>query len=734
MPAMSVDMPGPWIETKPASKDEKDRAAPTILKALLASTREERLARGPDGEPSEANRTCATALHGIMLEWARALEPNYRESDEQWDFYLGRHYSYWSAALNTRVLMPEPTTNVIRLTLNYIEGWVERCVTLILSDPPAMKCVAGSEELVDQAASEAADFVVEWRQQQAELAADHENVARAACAGSICWVHEEWNSAAGPPVQLLNDDGSPQFRILGDDGQPLPQPEPMTGPQGDFHRDILTHRQGVPDPAATHPFRGSGFFVRPRMSRFEFEQLFPGRRAPKDNASEGDERQKRVADLGRGQTSSSQGGVSGADPAVRDECEPVILYVPKCEAYERGCRIVFTRDEIVEEVDNPRYPTEEEAALGEAEPNPCEEPPWPVFPFPYRHRPQSPMGASPVKKAIQPNKAINALASVSVQHVAQVGRAKIKVPNDLAQDWSDQIQVFKVPRRGFDHNSLGYIAPPPMSPENVQLWREFKTAGLEFMDLNEPAVGQDQGGEDSGYKVRLQQNAASTAIQKVRARFNAMWACVYGYDALLWRRHADTKRTIQLFGEKQTQMRALDRTAIMAGTRVRCVQDAAIPRDPQAKMIWLKDFLATGVMQLPEKQQQEIFELMSLQNVTPFVERHRADRARAERQILRIEEGKEPGGISEIDDHLVQMDVLRAWMLSQAFETRCENELQQSQAQGAPPASPTFTRAMTLYKAHAEAVKAQVAAQSPPPASPAGGPPAQPASPPAAAA
>lgn len=698
-------------------RDRPMAHAPTILAALTASTPEERAA-----DPTKASQL-AVALTEIMHRWAQHHEGVYREADENADFFRGLHYGYQSPALNYRVALPPAPSSTVRLTYNYIRRGVERMVSIILKDPPIIKCLAGDSEVLDQAASEAADDIVEWRQRCAVLAAEPERVARAAGIAGWCWIHEEYDETAGAPI-ATGKFVPPTPEDFAMDPAALPQPEMV--PSGQFVRDLLTYRQGVPDPTATHPLQGSGFFIRKRMSRFDLHVRFPELDIA-EHPADGDEKLRRVTDLGRGITSAAVVAGGTIDSTARDDLEVDLLYVPKCPEYPKGRRILFTEKSLLEERDNPRYPTDDELKLGETEPNPSEEPCWPVFPFVHMHREQSPFGFSPVHDAIQPNKAINGMGSAAVMHGGRIAHAKVKVPNDLAQEWDNQTgQVFKVPRRNFDHNTLGFITPPQMPPEYMTIWNQNKDALYEFLGLNQPAVGQQESTGQSGYAIKLRQDTADNDLEKVRGRHNAMWACLYRYDVFLVRRHWDTPRKIAVLGEnRRTVLRALDKTALLPATNVLCVNDAAIPRNPAERMIWLQQFMQTGVMALPNEQRQEMFQLMRLQDFKAFEERKQVDRMRANRQIDRIKEGLEPGGISDMDDHLVQMAVIREFGLSEEFEYQVEQELQAAQQQQAggvaPPAagqsaSPSWTRLNTLYEAHKAALIAQTQASAPPPA------------------
>lgn len=726
---LAPPMPSSAVTTKP--KPDMTRA-PTIIAACCASTPEERKA-----DPALADKL-ASDLYRIMIEWARRHEPTYLEADENWDFYLGRHYAYRSVALNARILNPPVPVGVIRMTWNYIARAVERQVSIILKDRPVIRCMAGADNVIDEAAGEAAENVVEWRQNSVELAAEPERVARMKAVSGFMWVHEEWDSSAGPNVPLMGPDGQPQIRTMDEaTGLPLLQPEVVKGPQGAFARELLSHRQGVPDPSASHPFGGSFFFVRKRMSRFDLAKLRPDLKI-EEFPPEGDEALKKVADLGRGSPTSSAAGAVSLTTQSADDLEVVVGYLPKCPDYPKGRRFLFTERHLLEEEDNPRYPTDEEIALGEPEPIQTEEPCWPVFPFVHLHRDQSPLGYSPVHACIQPNKAINSIGSSSLMHIGRA-KGKWKVPTDLAEELTDEtIQILKVPRRGFDPNTLGAIAPPPMSPENAMWWRENKDAILEFMGLNNPAVGQQDTAGDSGYKVRLQQQVADNDLSKVSQRDNAMWACVYRYDLLLFRRYADTKRQIEIIGDgKEYQFRALDRTAILPNTRVRCLNDSSVPRDPTQRMIYFMQFMQSGVMQLPPEQRAEMFDFLRLHDAPALLERKASDRMRARRQIQKIVEGKDPGQVSDMDDHLIQMEIIREFGLSVVFEAMVEKELTAAmkaiQAQPmmpgmpppAPPVSPTYQRTMDLYAAHKQALMAQTQAMAPPPMEPES-PPAQP--------
>ena len=702
---------------QPKAKEER-KDAPTILAALSLSTREERAADPKKGEE------LAAALKPIMDRWREQHETAYEEADRNHEFYNGNHWGYHSVALNARVLAPESPNGTPRRTVNYIRRTVEKQVTILTKDEVTLRALAEDSEIMDRAASKASDEILKWRQSRTVLCSDQENVARAKAIAGWCWVHEEWDSTAGRVVALKNKDGTPRLKpVLGDDGAPQMDPasglqmtEPEMGPEGDFHREVLSHRQGVPDPAATHPFGGSGFFVRLRMPRFDFEERF--KKDASDFPATGNDDMKKVAAIGR-----SSGTAKTGDSEDRDEIEVDILYTPRCKDYPRGCRVVFTEKHLIEESDNPRYPTEEEPQEGV--PNQAEEPVWPVFPFLMLPRPQSALGVSCVTDAIRHNRSINWLVSKADQHADKISNIKVKVPNDLAAEWDNtQTQVIKVPRRGFDPNTLGYVAsPPPMPPEYVTLWREHKDALYESMWLNQPAVGQTDEADQSGYAIRLRQQSADNDLEKVRRRDNNMWAAIGEYDLMLLRRYADTERKIMVVGENhRSTVRVFDQSSILPNTSVRCVHNSFMPRDPSMQMAWLQQFLGTGILDRPKEEKQKVFEWIGMSDAEGFIEREQGDLTRVERQLRRIMEGKDPGQVSDMDDHTVQLERIRQFGLSEEFETKVEQELAAAAEQAAitmqPPTSPTFDRVTGLYAAHKQALMAQMMAQAPPPAAP----------------
>ena len=730
----------------PREKKDQDKA-PTILAALGSSTREERAAETDEGK--EAARTLASDLHQIMMRWAQHWEPAYLAADERWDFYDGRHWGYRSVALGVRIADPPASPLVKRIVMNYIRQDVERQVSIVLKDRPIIKAYSGDSEIMDQASSEASDDLIDWRQQRTNLCADPERVARNSAVAGWCWVHSEWDTTLGKMVPVMDEatgqqsmrpivDPTGEMRMDPSTGAPFM--EPVEEPEGDYAREILTHRQGVPDPSAKSVFGGSGFFIRKKMSRFDFSRRYPDLDVG-DFPPSSDEKLNRSTTLMAG-PSGNPGSGSSTD---KDELDIAIFYAPKCVGYPKGARIIFTETQLVEEMDNPRYPDDEELAKGESEPNPHEEPCWPIGTYVFGLSEGTPLGFSPSTDAIPLNRAINGLVTTSLMHAA-LSKGKWKVPNDLAQELTDETaQIIKVSPRRFDPNTLGAISAPPMPPEYVTLWRELVETLHSFMWLNQPAVGSQQSAGDSGYKVRLQQQVADNNLEKVRERQNDMWAWQYEYELFLWRRHADAKRSILVIGENRAaEVRELDKTAIMPATNVRCAHNSFMPRDPSMKMAWFQQFMASGVMQLDPKTRQNMFEWIGAQNTDVFIDNERADVMRAKRQILRIMNDEDPGQVSDMDDHAIQLDIIRKFGLSQEFETKVRQELEASQQQIAaqpppaigdpaamggmappPPAQPmstTFQRMMGLYQAHKNALVAQVQAQTPaaPPAAPGG--------------
>lgn len=657
-----------------------DPSAPTVIQALRLTS--------PVGR--------AVALWNIFSQWRMAHEPLFQEADRAYHFYMGNQWGYYSAALTAYVPIPTWSPDVIRVTMNKIQPGVEQMVSILTAERPVFGAVAGSTETIDSAASEAANDVCEWIQNEFDLLGMRRRMARGCGIAGWRWVLVEWDSSAGSMVTQpvpLGVDAS---------GEPISR---QPGPEGSFSFKELSHRQVVWDPSAMRWGEGAAVFVCEAVSRFDLRSRFPNVRVEQIVQSCGDESLRRVWGLGQpAQSSLAPGAFAGGDAGVRDDAIVVTAIVPSCKDFPMGRRVVFADGIVFDETDNPVYPTPEESAIGE---------PWPKNPFGslvrfvHLERESSPVGRGPTTSAIPGQQMVNGGWSKFAQHAAKLGGMKLFVPMALTTEMSDETVQVVPYARSVDMTHAGYRAPPDISAQFVNMIREGEAAIDEALGINAATKGQANA-EDSNAKVKTLQQQDIGRLQPVKEDQDRAEIDLLRYALFLFRRHADVPRKVQVVGEnRRGAIKMLDRTAILPSTNIVLYNDRSIPRDPAQRMVWLQSFIQTGVLQLPAEQRETIIQLMRLRDFKGFMEHQAPHRDRARRENIAIMGGGDIG-VLQMDDHLIHMKVLDELILSEEFETKVKEELLDPANGGQ---SPTYLKTFTHRDEHKAMLMGQVSAQ-----------------------
>jgi hypothetical protein len=646
----------------------------------------------------------AQALERICERWARHAEPLYQEADKAYNFYIGNHYGYQSAALGTFVPIPTWSSDTVRRTINVIQPNTEQMVSILTAERPVFGAVAGTSETRDSAASEAADDLCEWIQREFDFVGMRRRMARGAGIAGSRYVLREWDPSAGAPVI----EPGPVDPMT---GQPGP---PSMRPAGNFRFVEMSHRQVVQDPSAMRWGEGAALFCLFNTSKFALRNSFPQVDVESLVTTQGNEHMRRVWAIGQ----PAERGVSvTGDASERDDIVCTLAFIPRCAEFPQGLRVLTAGGIEFERTPNPVYPTPEEVAQGEGWP----QIPWPVTQFVHLERESSPHGRGVVTAAISPQQQLNGIASKFELHISKASGVKLFVPAALTAEITDETaQVVPYPK-SVDMSGAGYKNAPAVTNEYITAANWCLDRLNEIFGINASTKGISES-EDSGRKTMSLQKRDIGRLQPTKDLQDMAELDLLRGSLFLFRRHADVKRKIDVVGENRRQaVRELDRTAILPNTNIVLYNDKSIPRDPSDRMLWLQSFLQTGVLQLPPEQREAIIQLMRLRDFKGFMEHQAPHRDRARRENLKLLNGEQIG-ILELDDHLIHLKVLAELVLSEEFENRCAAELQDPTSGGQ---SPTWVAALRHYGEHKQALLAmqmeQARAMAPPPAEPGAG-------------
>ena len=592
------------------------------------------LAQGKEGR--------ARALEGIAKDWSRFHERLFQEAEEAWHFHSGSQWGYRESFSGTWVDIARTAPDIVRLTVNKIRPYVFQAVSILRTGGTVFGAVASKSDRADSSAAEAADAFSEYIWRSHKLSGMAEDGALHALVGGSAFVHVQWDPSRGRPVvveeRLIREPEIDDEGTIVDEGEW----EDIEEPEGDLLFERLTMRQVVADPAAYRDQTGSGLFIRQELPRATIKRMFSLTDANVPHTSGDSEDMTEIRRMGQ--------TPDGATSEGRDSAIVWTFYAPSSKKYPRGLRIVFSEGKEIESGENPMYPEEDEP--DEMWPRPQ----FPVLQLGFTPRPHSYYNAGAVYAVLDCQRALNGIASKSVQHVAKIGNAKVRVPKGRGQDWSDEVgQVIEVGRNE-SADKYGYVQPPPLSTENVVLWRQFDAEIQSGLGINAATAGQNLRSEDSGLKIQNLQKRDIGRLEPVKNRQDAVWGEIVLYALRLFRRYATTERKVVIAGEdNQLAVRSFDASQLGTIVDIMVFNDQSIPRDPTEKILWLAQFVQSGVLTLPPEQRQEMIAIMGLRDFKGFMKQEGHHRLKARRHALLILNGEQPQDLWEEDDHLQHM-------------------------------------------------------------------------------
>ena len=609
MPAYAPSVPG---VTEPAAYE---RQLPEILRALR--TKDE------DGEPIPADKR-AKELHKAAKGWFEAHQWYYREAKECLAMECGAQWGYWNKSTARWEPTPESRErDQVRITANLIKPGVDQATAILTSEPPVFRCAAATSEGSDQGAAEAGNDLADHIWRFHHLDDDYRGTARAAFSLGTAFLLVEWDRSKGP---LFAD---PMQPVLGEDGSVSPTYRML----GDLRFTRLKRDQVAFDPAAAHPQDGIGLFVRRRMSRARLAELFPDRK-DKLPGSGTDTTEDAGGESAVERFSPATNGSSLFPEERADRVDVFTFYRRASSDLPRGAVYVFTEDAMFHEGENDVYPTDEERARGELWPRIN----WPVLAFLGDQREDSPWGRGRTVDAIPINKFVNGALSKAVQHAAILANAKPYLPKGIDFEWTDEPgQVIRYGRT-FQPGMFGYVLPPSMPPEYMQLVQAGRELIENGMGINAASNGATPTSDASGRLVQQLQQRDTTRLAPIKQAHDAQWAEVINFALRLYRRHAGEQRAILVIGQnKATQLKLFSGASLAAGTDVIVCNNQSIPRDPAQKTVFLTNFFQTWSQIQDERGQQLLCELYGLSDFRNFLERLDPQGVRARRlkqQIL----------------------------------------------------------------------------------------------------
>lgn len=657
-----------------------------------------------EGKPrSEKER--GRALLDLAKRAYDAHDWYYREVIEISAMKNGAQFGFWNKAQQRFVSVSDAEDeNVIRIPVNLIKPAIDQAKAMLTSERPIFGAAAATSEGADSASAEISDAIIEYLWRYHSLSELYGDTAEGAFGEGTDFILVEWDPSRGAPQPQLvsNEDG---------------EVEEVMQPQGDLKFTRVQRDQVAFDPAAQGPQDGAYVVIRRKMSRDYLLHAFP------DKADE----LKRDVDVNRWERTEDfvarySPATGRADVLGSEADDSLTVYTflyAACRTLPEGAAIIVTSEgAILHEGENDMIPTREELAQGEQWPSQR----WGLFTLRGDRRGNSPWGRGRTLDAMPIQKAVNGMFSKCVQHGAIIANSKPILPKASDFKWTDMSTVIRY-GRGQSPASFGWITPPPMPQEYLQLVSLGRELIENEMGINAASNGGSPTSDASGRLVESLQQRDQTRIAPIKASLDLVWADIMTYALRLLRRYATTQRRIQIVGENGvTAMKFFDRASLAAGTDVMVFNDQSIPRDPSRRMLWLMNFSTMLANAKDEQQRALLLDLARLRDFKGYLEKQNPHRVKALRHNRMLELGEVP--IPAPWDHpLTHRATLEEYLCSEAYDLKVAEEKQKFGR------SQTEEVATFLWEHYEQQMQMQMG-MGPPAPSPGAGPPGPPPGPP----
>lgn len=657
-------------------------------------------ALAPDSSDGSAKTDddIARAMEKIAQDWFEAHQWFYVEATEATANYFGAQWGYWSHPEMRYITMPaERNEGGVRLTINILRPAVDQAVGIMTQEEPVFDVIAGSTEGKDLAARQSASDFTEFAWVQHVEAADlYRLTARDIVVQGTPLVHVCWDVNEGPAVAndpVLSAEGVGETKA------------------GDIRITRLTPDMVAYDPSARSHTDGSGVFIKERWSRDEVMRRYPEKFseiAPNRIHTDGEMYRTRAENA----TRNPKWAGTGNDSA-RDEVDVYWFYGRSTRERPRGILLVFCDGVMLEKGDNPKLATASDAFWPKLQ--------WPVFAEVCDPRGNSPWGAGRVYGCIDSQRALNGVASKTVQHVATISNVKAMLPKGLDVEFTDEIgQTIRVPRT-VGAGQIGYLQPPSMPPEFLAAWAKLQDTLEYYLGVNASTMGSSASNVESGRQANILIERDYGRLRPVKRRLDRMWCDIMRYFLQLFREYGDVKRKVLIAGENHTtSIRYFDKSDFTTEVDLKVRNDQSIPRDPSQRAVWLSNFMQTySQAQADPKTQAMLLRLYGLKDFEGFLERLDPHKVKAQRAVDKLMLG-EAVPITPFDDALSNVEAMERLVMSEEYENRVAAEKAQG---GFSPLESAAMMRLTYFKEQAAFAMGIGAGGAPmaPPMGPTGG-------------
>lgn len=547
-------------------------------------------------------------------------------------------------------------------TVNHIGKISAQIRALLTQERPAFDAMAGSSEGADSATARSVKFVLQWMRRRHDLETKQANCSQGAHDVGTRFLHVTFDKTAGGLVE--KEDGFDEIPEVTE-----PTLDPVTGehfdevveaarvepkytmaPSGDVSF-IEREPEEIVYPAYANPFRDPEWIC---VKEYLPLSTVQDRYGDLDFDVGHDDREPSIGSFGL----SNMPGV-GRNSVFDHEklCLIYIMYVKRSSAFPLGREIVFQKELLIEEGENPVYPLDGEPQAWFPNHN------FPVFPFRWIVDPKSPYGISGTSQLIDLQLDVNGFVSKQAMIAAKISHARRKVPRGTPFIQSDDpMATIEYPQtKGPD--SIRW-EDPPQFPHELILLPNDRIEQMNDVSGVTAAIQGQANAEDSGIKVRQLKQSAQGRLGPIKVAHDQAMARALLHAVNLLRRHLDTEQVMLVVGENNRTAVETFKQANLASMIDIYPVNNPLSSDPTSKMLQMQQLVQMlGQTQDPVLQSR-IVAALNLDEVLQLQDEMGVHRDRALSEELRIARGEQVA-VDPFDDDLSHIAVHTTERLSE---------------------------------------------------------------------
>lgn len=624
----------------------KDGETPSLIEALKAPKRER-----------------AEKLSAIVGQAERARAGDLWRWDRDRAFVAGKQHGRRRTASADRGARWEVSPRVSRDTSKWLRtenhiGKISATMRSILTqERPNFAAMAGSSEGVDRGTAKTVKLVLQWVQRRHETETTHANCMQGAHDVGTRFLHVYFDDQAGGLVRAMERREIPEETepaidpATGEEFERIVKPasfEEVEGeekPSGD-----VTFLEREPEevlvPAHATPYRDPEWLaVKEFVSRASLRDQYGDAVMKKVEGQESDtESTHGVYEV------SNRPGVGRNSVHSTGEIALVYtLYAKRCRGFPRGKMVVFTKDHLLDEGDNPVYPIEGE---------PQEWFPhfhYPVFPFRWILDPKSFYGISGTDQLVSLQRDLNGALSKQAIITAKISHARRKIPKGTHFVRTDDPMAVLEYNRTQGPDSIKWEQPPQF-PNELFLMPNDRRQQMDVISGVNSALQGMANAEDSGVKNRQQIQRAMGRLGPIKADHDRVMARALLHAICLLRRHLETEQVMLVVGENNRTSAETFRQADLTGLIDVYPVNNPLSSDPTKRMLEMQQVVQMLASIQDPVLASRVIAALKLEESLEIEDELGVHRNRAQSEDVKLSRGEQVA-VDMFDEDLVHLSV-----------------------------------------------------------------------------